>query len=102
MAYLNKPSLLAATLVVTTWAFNSAKAAEPPVDLCTLLPAAELSKLLGQTYDSPQKSIPVLSLTPLRERIARIKNPRMPGRGSLCLEHTLIPRRPPRRICSPD
>jgi hypothetical protein len=57
MAYLKKPSLLAATVVVTTCALNSAKAAEPPVDLCALLPAAELNKTLGQTYDSPQKSI---------------------------------------------
>jgi hypothetical protein len=57
MAHLNKLSLIAATFVLTTCALNSARASEPPADLCSLLPAAELSKTLGQTYDSPQKSI---------------------------------------------
>jgi hypothetical protein len=57
MAHLNKLSLIAATFVVTTCALHSAGAAEPPADLCSLLPAAELSKTLGQAYDSPQKSI---------------------------------------------
>ena len=57
MARLNKLSLMAATFVVTTCALHSASATGPPADLCSLLPAAELSKTLGQTYDSPQKSI---------------------------------------------
>jgi hypothetical protein len=57
MAYLNKLSLMAATLVVTTCALHPARATEPPADLCSLLPAAELSKALGQTYDSPEKSV---------------------------------------------
>jgi hypothetical protein len=56
MAYLNKLLLIAATFVVTTCVLHSARATEPPADLCSLLPAAELSKTLGQTYDSPQKS----------------------------------------------
>jgi hypothetical protein len=55
-APLNKRLLIAVT-VVTAGALHSAGAAEPPADLCSLLPAAELSKTLGQTYDSPQKSI---------------------------------------------
>jgi len=57
MAHLNKLSLIVATFVVTTCAVHSAWAAEPPADLCTLLPAAEVSTILGQTYDSPQKSV---------------------------------------------
>jgi hypothetical protein len=57
MAHLNKLSLIAATFVLTTCALHSARATEPPADLCSLLPAAELSKTLGQSYDSPQKSI---------------------------------------------
>jgi len=57
MAHLNKLLLIAATFVVTTCALHSARATEPPADLCSLLPAAELSKTLGQTYDSLEKSI---------------------------------------------
>lgn len=54
---MNSLSLIAATLLVTTCAVQSARAAEPPADLCSLLPAAEVSKALGRTYDSPQKSV---------------------------------------------
>jgi hypothetical protein len=50
-------SLIAATFVVTTCAVHSARAAEPPADLCSLLPAAEVSKTLERAYDSPQKSV---------------------------------------------
>jgi hypothetical protein len=57
MAHSRKLSLIAATFVVTTCAVHSAKATEPPADLCSLLPAAEVSKTLGQAYDSPQKSV---------------------------------------------
>lgn len=57
MAHLNKLSLIAATFLVTACAVHAAKAAEPPADLCSLLPAAEVSKTLGQSYDSPQKSV---------------------------------------------
>ncbi|HLW85308.1 MAG TPA: hypothetical protein VKR60_08855 [Candidatus Sulfotelmatobacter sp.] len=52
-----KPFLLAAALLVITGAVRSANGAEPPADLCALLPAAEVSKILGRTYDSPQKSV---------------------------------------------
>jgi len=52
-----QPSLIAATLLVATWAVRPASAAEPPSDLCSLLPAAEVSKTLGRAYDSPQKSV---------------------------------------------
>jgi hypothetical protein len=62
MARWSKPRLIAATLVAatflaTTCAVPSARAAEPPADLCTLLPAAEVSKALGRTYDAPHKSV---------------------------------------------
>jgi hypothetical protein len=57
MAHLRKLSLIAATFLVTTCAIQSARAAEPPSDLCSLLPAAEVSKALGRTYDFPQKSV---------------------------------------------
>jgi hypothetical protein len=57
MIHSRKLSLIAATFVVTTCAVHSARAAEPPADLCSLLPAAEVSKTLGRAYDSPQKSV---------------------------------------------
>lgn len=57
MAYLNKLLLMAATFVVTTGVLPSARATEPPADLCALLPATELSKTLGLAYDPPEKSI---------------------------------------------
>ena len=44
------PTLIAATFLVATCAVRSARAAEPPADLCSLLPAADLSKGLGRTY----------------------------------------------------
>jgi hypothetical protein len=49
--------LMAATFLVSTCAVQSARAADPPPDLCSLLPAAEVSKTLGRAYDSPQKSV---------------------------------------------
>lgn len=57
MTHLKKLSLIAATLVVTTFALPLAKAAEPPADLCSLLSAADVSKALGQAYDAPQKTV---------------------------------------------
>lgn len=57
MAHLNKPSLIAAAFLVAGCAVGSARATEPPADLCSLLPATEVSKTLGQAYDSPQKSV---------------------------------------------
>ncbi len=57
MAHLNKLSLIAATLLVTICAVHSATAAEPPSDLCSLLPAAEVSKILGRAYEAPSKKV---------------------------------------------
>ena len=57
MAKLRKLAIIAATLFISTCALRSASANEPPADLCSLLPAAEVTKTLGQPYDSPQKSV---------------------------------------------
>jgi hypothetical protein len=57
MAHSRNLSLIAATFVLTTCAVHSARATEPPDDLCSMLPAAEVSKTLGRAYDSPQKSV---------------------------------------------
>jgi hypothetical protein len=57
MAQLCKLSLIAATLLVIIGSVLPATAAEPPSDLCSLLPTAEVSKTLGRAYDSPQKSV---------------------------------------------
>lgn len=54
---MNRLSLAVAILVVNTCALHSATAAEPPADLCSLLPADQLSKALGQPYDPPQKTV---------------------------------------------
>jgi hypothetical protein len=56
MTHSRKLSRIAAFFVVTTSGAYSARANEPPADLCSLLPAAEVSRTLGRTYDAPQKS----------------------------------------------
>jgi len=56
MAHLRNRLLMAAALLVSACAVQLASAVEPPADLCSLLPAAEVSKTLGKTYDSPEKS----------------------------------------------
>jgi hypothetical protein len=57
MAHLRKLSSIAVTVLITTCAVHPARAAEPPSDLCSLLPAAEVSKTFGRTYGAPQKSV---------------------------------------------
>jgi len=57
MAHLRKLSLIVATLLFITCAIQVAGANELPADLCSLLPAAEVSKILGQAYNSPKKSV---------------------------------------------
>ena len=47
----------AATFLLIICSVRSAAAAEPPADLCSLLPAAVVSKTLAGTYDSPSKSV---------------------------------------------
>jgi hypothetical protein len=44
------PTLIAATFLVATCAVPAARAAEPPADLCSLLPAADVSKGLAVVY----------------------------------------------------
>lgn len=57
MTRLRKPSLIAATLLIATCAVQLVTASETPADVCSLLPAADVSKTLGQTFDSPQRSV---------------------------------------------
>jgi hypothetical protein len=57
MNHWNKLWIIAAAFLISTCAVYSAQAAEPPADLCSLLPAAEVSKVLGRDYDSPQKTV---------------------------------------------
>jgi hypothetical protein len=49
--------MTAATVLLIIWSARSATAAEPPADLCSLLPVSVVSKTLGATYDSPSKSV---------------------------------------------
>jgi hypothetical protein len=54
-----KLSLIVALLLVSGCSAQSAKATEPSSDLCALLPASQVSAVLGTAYDSPQKSVAV-------------------------------------------
>ncbi len=44
-------------VVLLAGSLELARAAEPPSDLCSLLPAATVSKVLGETYGSPKKTV---------------------------------------------
>jgi hypothetical protein len=57
MAILNEKSLIAVVLLIGSCGVPSAKATEPPADVCSLLPAAQVSKALGRNYDAPVKSV---------------------------------------------
>ena len=61
MAHSSKRLSIAATFLLTPLlticVAPPARAADPPADLCSLLPATEVSKTLGKTYDAPQKSV---------------------------------------------
>ena len=57
MNYMRKLPLFAATLLLALAAVRPALASEPPADLCSLLPAADVSKALGHAYAAPQKSV---------------------------------------------
>ena len=57
MAYLSKVLWTVATLFLIARSVPLATAAEPPADLCSLLPASVLTKTLGSTYGPPQKSV---------------------------------------------
>ena len=45
------------TFFAVSCAIPLARAADPPADLCSLLSAAQVSKALGQTFNSPAKSV---------------------------------------------
>lgn len=49
--------LILATFLVSACVVQSARASEPPADLCSLLPAAQVNTILGAAYDSPQKTV---------------------------------------------
>src|ERR1700681_4285733 len=57
MAHFSKLSLIATIFFLGTCAVHPARAADPLGNLCSLLPAAEVSKTLGRSYDSPQKGV---------------------------------------------
>ncbi len=57
MAHLRTLSLLAIAFFVSACAVPPAWAGGPPADLCSLLPAADVSKILGKTYAAPQESV---------------------------------------------
>jgi hypothetical protein len=57
MDYLRKLSLIVAILLVSACSAQSAQATEPSSNLCALLPASQVSAVLGTAYDSPQSSV---------------------------------------------
>lgn len=57
MAHLHKVVFIAAIFFISAWATESASASDLPSDLCSLLPATQVSSILGTAYDSPQKSV---------------------------------------------
>lgn len=57
MTHVRKLQLIAAAWLVTVCAVQSARAADPPADLCSLLPAADVSKTVGQVFNAPEKSV---------------------------------------------
>ena len=56
MAYLKQLSWMVVLLLVAC-SGELARAADPPSDLCSLLPSAMVSKTLGYAYSSPTKSV---------------------------------------------
>lgn len=56
MAHSVKPLMMALIALFTAFTWKSVYAAEPPADLCSLLPAADVSRILGQTFAAPQKT----------------------------------------------
>ena len=57
MATLSRASWTFATFVLVICSVQLAAAAEPPADLCSLLPVAVASKTVGHPYDSPLKTV---------------------------------------------
>ncbi len=57
MTTLNRALPITITLLVLALGALPANAAEPPADLCSLLPASVVSKTLGSSYGSPEKTV---------------------------------------------
>src|SRR5579872_3574109 len=57
MNLVRKLLLLSFAFLVTTCTIHMAWAGEPPADLCSLLPSSDVSKIMGQAYDAPEKSV---------------------------------------------
>jgi hypothetical protein len=57
MPHSRKLPWIAGTLLIATCSVLPARATDPPADLCSLLPVADVNKALGQTYDAPQKAV---------------------------------------------
>lgn len=57
MAHWMKALSLAAILVGSAWGTGAAAQTKPPADLCSLLPAAQVSKITGQAYEAPQETV---------------------------------------------
>ena len=57
MTGFGKSSLLAAFFLAAFPAAQLAKAAEPPADLCTLLSAADVGRIVGKPYKAPESSV---------------------------------------------
>lgn len=57
MMKLRKLALITAIFLAAAGAFQTARASEPPADLCSLLAPADVSRILGQAFDAPQKSV---------------------------------------------
>jgi hypothetical protein len=57
MPSLSGRSFIAIALFVVLCAVLLSRAAEAPADLCSLLPPAQVSKILGRPYDAPVKSV---------------------------------------------
>jgi hypothetical protein len=57
MAHLSRMWWTAAAFLLVTCSMQLATAAEPPADLCSLLPVAVVNKTVGKTFDSPVKTV---------------------------------------------
>ena len=53
----NKTWLLRVIFFTLTLAAPAARASTPPADLCSLISAADLSKIVGQTYGRPTQTV---------------------------------------------
>jgi len=52
-----KISLITIALLLGATAAQQASAKEPPADLCSLLPASQITTITGQPYDAAQKTV---------------------------------------------